>query len=955
MAAKTYSRVLKIAGSTAALAGLLIFFGYLSQSALYGFAGLPMLSLDYTAMVEAGASALVDSIRLTLANGTRGTVLFLGLLISIALWLYREHPRMSRMTRSIRLCLSVQLATLFVVFSLVAAMVVIARQASPARRAETAQQVERTMAELQRERGLGLARESEERWKVTYQIQGGIVGSALDWLSRRSTPVDPSPSDGHLQTISPYGQSLRLCPAAQKRAEDMYGWLFFSAFGLAAAALGNSLWRRWLQGTLAPSPDATSTQRRSVDPTLMLDVCQRLVEPLNIAAAVLAVALLPVSHGVLAHPGIGHEEVIVQLKNSHECRLEGTTPKASPLPADATRDSEPAPANSGASVRNAPGLGGMPMASKAGAESPVTRICTQEQLDSFEQPKIKYANSMRDLLQTHPGEDEYDQLLARLQRSTDDLLSDAAKAGCGGILQAAWLLRPHPAVFVRAPEGAQYFWARWNELLAQSGNLHFGHILHYPRGTMQERLVLFETQVEKTPLTAGHWSIREIRRDCIENTVVVPDLVRIQLDRLVDTLRQEPQNAKAMAGLFLYLQPASLEAALQVWTNSAIPFTRRGTLITQLGTMAGVFRDYESVLVEQAIQLLAGVLGDTSQTEEHRSAAATALHLVGGRQAAEALAGLARKDPNLVQLPTTITAAGFLGQDMAQELEKVRRTLGPTTDVHGLREVHDGLREFLREAAKHASGSIRGTACTALRLSSHPAAGKDILAAAENAFATKDDVALGPCVSALGKLNVQNGRALLRSVSTLNDSWLPREVRRAAFSALYALRMEEEDATIFGLYVGENQEMSNLAASMLEDASEERLGPRLIACATDRSIPNEKRQRCLHGLLLIDKDDDGDAGLVAAVITLLHDAQLPSALHFTGCKVLREFRCRGGQVARYAADCREAQCDESAKEDQRTRWKQYLDELKSPSSDAGESKLSRQQILQLLDGLTSRQ
>jgi hypothetical protein len=905
--------VLKLATSTAAIGGLLLFFGFLSQSALYGFAGLPMLTLDPTGLIEAGAAGIVESVGLVLASPARMVILTLFLAAAVALALYRDAGPVRRLLRSPGLCLALQVGLLALLASLLPALIEIAAKGSPVRWEERVRAAEEAQWEARAETPLSPTAEQERVWETTYRLESRLW-TPLNWLAGWGN----GPAEGPETATAGYGQPLRLARGATGKARQLYGWLFLVTVLMALVVLSLHVWRAHLDSTADSEPseqDPSAVQRsgpRGRGPARdhVIDTCRRLVEPLLIVAAFLAVALVPAAHGVLAHGGFGHEEVIVRLRAVEECSADAGTGTAGQEAADWSE-----------------------LLAQGGAAppSPPTE-CSGEMLDGIDEIQEQYAGALQRLIQTRPEEDEWQARLAEFQGATDFLIDSAAGSGCVIALQRVWQLRPQAAVFRRAPEAAQYFWDRWQEVQAHYSRLRFGYILQYPRGASTDKLPIFETITPQTPLRRGRWALREIRRDCIEETIVVPNPVEAHVRNVLRRVRVRPDSS-AFGELGLYPHPLALRTAIELLGERSVSVDRQGVLITLTGTLAGLFHDQEPRLAREAADLLFSILVDIEAPPVHRGSAATALHLVSGPYAAarlvEALDRLG--DEGMRSVGTSITAAGFLAQDAWRAHEGQRTALAEPgeegeDDVYS--DMAKRLVDYLRfvAAADDSGVSDRATACSALASTGHPAASEGILLGLEQAVAKRERVALATCITAAGKAKIERARPVLWEIVREPEPWVPAGVSRAALSQLWALGLSSEADLLFEVYLSSDRERAQGAATFLEDADARDMGELLLGCAEDPGRGFEPRRRCLYGLLLVAQFEDGDAGFADRVARLTREAE-SDEIKETGCMVLRELELRNGLAARFHLE--DGLCDgESLVEvlgPHPFRWNRYLE------------------------------
>lgn len=944
--------VIKLATSTAAIGGLLLFFGFLSQSALFGFAGLPMLTLDPTALVEAGASGIVDSVGLALSSPARMIVitLFLGLVLVVSL--YRHRGSVARMLDSAALCLALQLVVLVLLASLLPAEIEIAAKGSPVRWEERVQAAERSRLDTLVAGELDPETEQDRLWSTTYQLRS-FLWSPLDWLAQRSAQ-DPEGLLAELdREVAGYGQPLRLSRSATHRARELYGWLFLGIVLLTLVALGLYLWRVRLEpvratGGRVSGADRTADRgsvvgrrgKRRIPRPLrrnVVDTSRRIVEPLLVLTAILAVALLPAAHGVLTHRGFGHEEVIVRLRSAEGCSL--VEPEPSDSAARIPGDGVGPPGGSEAAEFVTPAS-----VLAAGVEEEPPEGCSSKTLRELQKATDAYSLALKEVIQERVNEGRWLAAQGQFEEAVDALVGETVEASCVVAMQRLWQLRPHPAVFARAPEAAQYFWDRWQDVQARHGRLRFGYILQYPRGQSDGELAIFETVTPQTPTRRGRWALREIRRDCIEETIVMQNPVEATLENVVERLAVNP-NSDAIDDLNRYLHPITLRTAVDLLADPTVSFDRRGVLVTLTGTLAGLFYEQEPALARRAADILYEILIDPAVPIHHRRTTATALRLVSGPYAAQrwidVLEERGRDEMRL--LGTATTSGGYLARNAWQAHEELRQRLGAgERGDDGLsesryRSIADTIVAHLKwiASAEDSTSEQRATACTALLSTGHPGAPPGILQALDISRRLEEHVSFATCMTAAGNAGVEAVRPLLREVVLRPDDWMPAELVTAGVPLLYGLGLTDESELVLHQYLSEDLDHFRQAAFYLEDVEPQAIGDVLLDCAEDTAREAGIRRRCLYGLLLISRFEDGDGGL-ADRTGRLAEPTVSDGLRETACRVLWELQQRGGIAARF--ELGEGNCagygEPALAPDQRERWERYLEELAGPGAGA---------------------
>jgi hypothetical protein len=847
MASGPLGKALGLAGATASIGGALLFFGFFSRSALFGLVGVPTLSLDYIALIEWGARALVDSVSLIFLNWFRVGILVSCLILGILAIMTWDTDRVSRYCRSPKLCLiTYAIAFLLAALHLIS-MIDAAKLSSNADRDEQFHSARSAIAKAHKISGWSYSAEAGALWQSTYRL-GGLWRLLPPFLYAEH--VQSTDSEATL------GQPTRVSPQARARAEDLYGWLFMAS-GLAF--LATSLlrrWRIWLRKTVDDLPldqfadslqDGLSRKRFALR---RLEACRIALEPLVVLAVLLSALLVPTAHGSLAIPTIGFEEVIVTMRAGKPCdAFETTTPATSS-----------------------------------------SLACSEESLQEAAEALEIYTGALGEVLSIRSENNDNTEALASFRSTFNAALDSAIKSECDGPLVDLWLRRPHPAIYRQFPKVGDYFWEEWHRRVQSETPLRFGHILQYPRGESADVLSIFGTMVEKTPLSDGRWYLNELPRNCIDQVVVAPSLHRAKFKALAQRAKGHDVSSEDLFELGSIWQPAVLPAAVAKLNTATLDVPRLGPLISGFGTQVRIFREYEPTAAQALIEKLGKIARDSAIAFDLRSAALTSLSQAGGVAAARVLAEtLEVLGPNAQdeRLGPAITAAGYLLKDV----NLAQKEWGGQAD---LKNIHDRLFAFVQSVAsdQRVNASLRATACTAMHNSGHPEAAKTIVRTAEAGFREGNEIVVGSCVTSIGLANAQSGRDLLHHVILAEDN-SPGNVRLkgASMTALYRMGFMDGNQIVNLFVRASSQDTKQTIALYLEDASSPEVARALMKCFRDSSLSWEDRGYCISGLRLIDVDDDGDLYVdeVRSAVEKNQDPRIADEL----CATMSEFNLRG--------------------------------------------------------------
>ncbi|MCA9693672.1 MAG: hypothetical protein KC636_29040, partial [Myxococcales bacterium] len=900
--------LLKLFGSAAAVATALVFFGFLSQSAHFGFAGLPVLSLDYTALIEVGATAIFDSVSEMLGGSARSLVLLLALALALGCWLASGLPWMRRVTRNPLAMFAAHVMVLVLVVVFLYGGVRVTQMGT----AEEQRPLVATAVEARAQAAdVGAWPPSAlhaAEWRATASLVG-FWGQITDVLIAREAPTD-----AEVESFEPHGQKIRQGDAAAAlRARDLYGWMFLFTVMFMFEVVLLYMWRRWLQRAVISAhldDRPVDEQSSPVDPLRVLRVTALLVEPLTVVSVLLCAAIIPVAHGVLAHDRIGHDEVLVQLRPTEECipgpafsgwdvpQLEevAVLDVAAPPSEDVLKDTKDPPARKLAPLR----------------------ACALPDLSAFDEVADRFGQALYEVLAEQPDSETYGPKLAAWREAVDGLFELARRRHCIRIYQHLWDLRPHPAVFERHPLVASYFWARWNEFQALTSHLRFGHILHYPRGTTHDSLSLFSTVIERTPRHRGQWVLQEIPRACIQDVTVLAELsaaVRapVVARRLLTTRQTSP-----LRHYYRQPSPAALRELLAHYRERNLSLEQRIKIVEFMGVMARLFERHDPRLSERTVDLLISVMGDAALAVELRAAAARGLEYAGGAYAADALASApVTALPEEIEV-ARIRALGVMIREalaFADELTAIGATRscedGQASAPAQCRAqaVADALVDELVQIAGDPSDrvSAREAACAALGGSRHPQAPPQLEALARAVKGEGQAKVLDACVVARGVLSSPSAREFL--VEHLQGfRALPESTAAHAFALLARGGLSGHEALFVDVLSHGSPHLQGLAAAELPRMRASAVDPALLRCAQEERDP-AVAELCLRAMMLVGDGNRGAPEVVAALSDMSNKTREegPKA---AVCEVLHCYGARGNtEAAEIAAGaCGEYSC-----------------------------------------------
>lgn len=908
-----------VLGSATGLGAFLVAFGFFSQSALYGFAGLPLLSMDYSGLSEAGATGIVKSLSVLSEGWTRKLMLLFLLGGGAALWLYQESwPRLRRLYSRPDACLLVHGGLLLLLGLALLGMIPITVLADGRERDRINQE---TLAEIAHLREAGRWTPVEEDQLITrrtYPVRGLFSPLTLSLRDRKPEDfLDPARSSAPAT-----GYPLRRSSVDRFNARNLYGWIFLSVLVLSTLVV---LAWRWSHELAEDWQRLQRRQRRQdadaavqllalgYQPETALQIIRWLVTPLLAIAVVTSIALLPLTQGVLLNSVIGEERVMVRLAEKERCYgpveiVETKPAESAQRPGAEKVDKEKAQPPPLAMLRQLfPGFAASPAGRERHRSLDPLRYCAQEQGKEAQVTARLIDEALRSLIQQQRESLQYGKSLESYARALDGLVKWTKDSGCLQGLQQFELLKPPPNLFLRLPDAAEHYLARWIELQHHFGRTRSGYILRYPRGEERKALTLFDPLVDPSPLSSARWLVHQIPSECIDDIIVAPDSAKDEVARM-ERLYDGTIETQSFLDRLIQLHPKTIEVLLRLLDRgAAVP--HHSVMVTALGTVAGALRESEpeaSVLVARHLKKR---LTNESLAPDDRGASATALQNLGGPLAARLLGESLVEPQRLPQatLGTGVTAAGYLINDVM----RWRQEVGPRTSsslAQPLPPDAQRLFDFLLWVVKNQglSSNMRGTAATSLGNTRLPQAGPAVLEVARGAHQSADWTLLGPSVVALGSTGHEPARLFLRTV--VADARAPMRLRGAAVLSLYALGIYGETPALLPLLSGEGVPgmLRGEAMIFIKALDPRALGPMGLACAKDESVAEEVRAGCLFALSLIEENESGDEGLTTALLPL---TGAPSAkIREQACFTLAEYQARHGHIADVELEHRPTLC-----------------------------------------------
>lgn len=494
----TFGLGVKVLGSTLGFVAFLTYFGFMSDSALFRFVGLPNLSTDYLLWVESGAAALIDTAMLT----TVPALIVAG--IAVLLWLNRDAPWLARRLEHLPSMLLAHAIVAVLAGMLVFQLSQVIRLSGDGNVNELALSVMNERHELftsDTHHPVWSPRVEERAvWRTT--VPRLFVKPALDGTP--STSLTDSDGDRLLTRPS----------WARQQAERLYGLIVVLVVILCGAIFLLWQWRRWrhddhsptgrqvlihdhararlLSGSTTIAPRLNNALR---DELRIRSMLRRIASPLFVATMLFSIGALPYAHGVLNRPYIGHEQVLVHLR-----QVDSGGKPCAPLASDSwfrdgyregsSEDRQHAdPAKESSESNETPeetitGASGIPKtetkarksmssSTRSVSDSVATKVttrtgrhgeraqtlCQKGDLDELtvstperESPIDTYRSAWMDAMTTRLTETEWDGVFQRYTTAVDALFESARKSTCPEVIQILSEQLPEPEEVYQAVE-----------------------------------------------------------------------------------------------------------------------------------------------------------------------------------------------------------------------------------------------------------------------------------------------------------------------------------------------------------------------------------------------------------------------------------------------------------------------------------------------------------------------
>jgi glutaredoxin len=902
-------RLLGLLGGVTGVAALLVTFGFLSERALYGFAGLPMLTVDYGAMLEAGANGLVKTLGIMLGNGWRMAFMLAVFGGATAAWMFQDRSAiLKKILCSPLWFLGAQLGVLTLLMGATMGLVDIAQLANPGNREVLRAEVHREIVELRlrdewdpvAEAGLEAQATYPATWlfhPLRWSQYGGSIGRDL-----ALRPLDVE-----------VGYPLRRAFRDRRDARELYGWVCFWVLVLLAGAYYVHGWRRRLgtwgareqvgraAGPVAESPGLVGRR--------ILQTSRWLLEPACLLLALLCLAMVPVAQGVLADSTIGEERVSVFTKAG--------------CPANTALGTQ----ESGSSGDGVEGSRTRSSTESSADDAPPLRFCGSSVtggglaahlgIDLLELLSDRVGRTQRDLWFSRCEADERKEAVARFKRAVDGLVNWTLEERCIEGLEVLDERKPGPGIFEQVPEAAEYWVASRERLLSRPGAPKLGYILRHPRGTAESDLYLFDAVVDRRGLDPGRWSITSVPTECIDHIVVEPNQRALEVQRAREDYDFTLETQGILADLSYDSHPIAFRALLEVAFHSESSLARRasggdsgctlanmvpeanaGSVFTALGRYGGIFRTSEPELsrltTDHLARVVRGPTGGEGDQDSHRDgavynatyrgSAATALTHIGGPYAARKLAEILDakgEKPQEVNSVAT-TSAGYLLRDLATWMEETQ----PEEDTRGwwAVETRKTLLGYLNDTLEDPSRSegVRGATATGLGRTGIPCRETPVVQVLRESYKEGRSLLMGPVITAAGFLQCNDqtpcssercgppgedskaetecmcGDAVTTLMEIVSDNEINEKQRKTAMHALYGLGLHSHSEFLLERLRDHGAPPDLVADSIgpfLEDASFTELEPLLLACVEELE---DDAALCATALTLIHMATEGD-------------------------------------------------------------------------------------------------
>lgn len=873
---------------------LLVGSGFLSEYAAYQAIGLPRISFNVLAAAETGLNVWVDSFTWLFSSPWRATSLLLGMLLLLALWVYRDHPRLSRWIANPKAHFVARLLCVLYALLLVSGQLqFIQHGLDPNHFRQDAPHGLSLAYHAAGEHRLPSPREQQrEIERLSYQLPVFPLPHWaeywLDGVSRRDLPVQEF-----------IGIPVRVLPESRQAAAHVYGWLMLCLLPILLALPLLVHWQQWRDADplwSVPWPPQRRASGWTPLPHPLLDEAgQYLLTPLLALLCLLGIALLPLCHGLLLRSSVGHETVLVVLQDP---------PPKTPPPAHA--------------------------ASAPTSDKPLAVGCNNAAIYSrINEAENAYREALRDYIQLRPGTEREESRQARhawldeLHRLTDQVID----ANCIWLAPRLLMQSPGLGLMDQNIDMVNAF-ATASDRVLRHYRVHYGVLLTYPRGG--EPMLLAHSWTFRTQRQNWRWQLTPIDPRQVHTIQVLPrpqsaqheqQLVMLQS---MHNLTQSADNTDALKFILRSQDAAALEATLTLLDGRFLHTSHAGVAVTALGGQAQANALERPDLSIRAIDTLIDLASAQpsaawpNKSLRIRGAAATALHLSRSPYAAYRLAerlhaesgpnyACTGSQPGVGCLPQTYTSAGFLLSDLTAESREFSRV--SIAIPAALDRSRDNLLNYLLDAASRTdlSNDIRSAACTGLRMSGvqqvEQKQADAFLASLKRMDASREGIALGSCLNSISmmKMDYPTHREFLRALFLRDDLGdLTPRLHRIALVTLSELGLEQESAWLAHAYqqVLDGSDEKEVLENHLDEAEQESLGKALLSCVSEQRSQNPARaRRCLEGMRHMKEHYDGDSGAAAQLIAWLRAGDTP-ALKTEFCQVLAKFKARKGNEAK---------------------------------------------------------
>jgi hypothetical protein len=888
--AQRFKPVLALFSSVAAVSAGLLFAGFLSDYGAYQLAGLPRLSFSITALAEAGADTVIDSLAL-LAKGVRLPILLTALLALVLIWAGHHRPKVARWVASRRLYRLCWLGLLMLAMLLFAAMVDRAQRSlsgemhSPSAIQRALQKayaddfpdplqrqlaLEREGFELHYLRPLNLAPDLEALWSD--RIKPSLTGQPAE----RAAPLD-------------VGLPLRVLPESRRDARHIYGWLALSLLLLLMALVLIAWWGAHQSSLAAVALHAQpASDGHPVLGDAMDGVIQRLLRPITWLLLIMCICLLPLNHGVLARESLGGETMMIYLK------AEGATAKNATKRTQIDGKGTEASKEEFEQQKERPVI--FPEAS--GKSWPQARFdCELAESNALDAPVRKWEEAQRDFAQARSSDTAgYKQSFAQLGISLQALTEAVIETKCAETMNQFWAARPEAGLMAQAPELGELYRKALLRLNTGYG-LRQGTILSYSRDG--QALTLVDSIVPRHGTQQGLWSVQAVEQKAVGEAVVLPDLRQRNAHAAAVEVGEDRDNTTALKRLIVAPSTAALELLLPLVKRKALNANHVGVIISSMGTMAWASTPERPDLSTEGIVWLAQIAHASATAtadaadESTRGAALTALHLTRNPYAAHllvrdldlskpAFAACDKPGPRPIQcLGQTVTSTGYLLGALYQEAARVQPP--PQNLKLTLSKLEWLLGEYLTQAA--VSDEYRGAACTAVGKSGaieplSKTQGQRFMEMLQVKALPERPFSSGACIIYSNRLGLPDAalRRTLKEIALYTpEPGVDAPTRaaaashaRAAYVALFEMGLGNEADFVFKalLQIPKETSLGEVVTKTLDDVDDAPMAKRLSDCALDTQRPEAQRVLCLNGFTYMDNDYAGDDGTAAGLLAM---------------------------------------------------------------------------------------